>query len=494
MNIKNTSIAKTLKQNRLGLTVYAGLLLITLALLLVSKGALSLSRIAPGWNPSSPVQLSGKLSQTKLIQGGQQTVYLDVGIKTPAQEMAFAPQRATDMVIVLDRSGAMSAARKMNYAKTAIRDVLARLNPGDRFALISFSDHSIVHSPLVNIGVNNRNQLNNLVNNIVSGGGTNMADGLNAALHMLNNNYSLRISSEYPGQRARKVLLLSDGHATQGITDPNQLAAIAGRISETGTVVSTIGMGLDFNEMLMSKLADHGMGRYAYLEDLSGLATILANDLQNTRNTYANSSHLEITLGDGVQVIDAGGYPISHLSANTISIATGQLLANANKNFVISFRVPTQTLGDLALGRVQLVYQNQGTKFQTRLDDTHLQLAILEPARKEEVVHSIDHDVYKQSWLKNNLGLLQKKTSALIRSGEKHKAEQAITDYRQKLRQVEAESNVPMASAAMDDKLEKMKADVNEAFVGSRADQEVKRKRAAKSMQYGAIKEQRAIK
>jgi Ca-activated chloride channel family protein len=246
--------------------------------------------------------------------------------------------------------------------------------------------------------------------------------------------------------------------------------------------------------MLMSKLADHGMGHYAYLEDLSGLATILANDLQNTRNTNASSSHLEITLDDGVQVIDAGGYPITHLSTNKISIATGQLLAYANKSFVISFNVPTQNLGDLALGRVQLVYQNQGNKFQTRLDDKQLQLAVLKPEYKEEVVHSIDHDVYKQSWLKNNLGLLQKKTSALIRSGEKDKAEKAITDYRQKLRQVEAESNVPMASAAMDDKLEKMKANVNEAFVGSRADQEIKRKRAAKSMQYGAIKEQRTIK
>lgn len=483
---KNQSpIAARLNQTRIGLYIFTGLLLITLAMLLVSQRAQSLSIVSPEWQLAGPVQLTGKLSQTKLVQGGRQTVYLDVGIKTPPQEMTIAPERATDMVIVLDRSGSMSAARKMNYAKAAIRDVLARLNTEDRFALVSFSNNTIVHSSLTSVDPNNRKRLNNLVNNIRSGGGTNMWEGLNAALHMLSDNN---------GQRARKVLLLSDGHANQGVTDPSQLATIAGRITETGSVLSTIGMGLDFNETLMAKLADHGMGHYAYLEDLNGLGAILARDLTETRNTYANSSHLHIKLGHGVQLIDASGFPVNNRSANTVDIATGQLLANTNKNFVITFSVPTKNLGKLSLGNLQLQYQNQKQHFQTRLDNKHLQLAVLEPERKEEVVHSIDHDVYKQSWLKNNLGRMQKKVSDWVRAGEKDKAEQALTDYRQNLKQVESESNVPMASAAMDDKLDEMAAEVNEAFDGSRADQELKRKRTAKSMQFDAIKEQRAIK
>ncbi|MEO1957064.1 MAG: hypothetical protein ABGX03_03960, partial [Methylophilaceae bacterium] len=308
---------------------------------------------------------------------------------------------------------------------------------------------------------------------------------LNAALQMLSANNS---------QRARKVLLLSDGHANQGITDPNQLATIASRITETGSVLSTIGMGLDFNETLMAKLADHGMGHYAYLEDLTDLSTILASNLQDSRNTYANSSHLEIKLGDGVQLIDAGGYPLNHINSNTIYIATGQLLANSHKSFVITFSVPTQSLGKFSLGVMQLVYQQQGNNYYAQITDTHLQMTTLKPARKEEVVHSINHEVFKQSWLKNNLGRMQKKVSDLVRSGDQDKAKQVLSDYNSKLRQAEVESHVPMASVAMDDKIDKIAAEVKEAFAGSRADQEVKRKRAAKSMQYGAMHEQRTTK
>ena len=86
-----------------------------------------------------------------------------------------------------------------------------------------------------------------------------MGAGLNAALNLLHNSHS---------DSARKILLLADGQANQGITNPEQLAQMAARATHYGAVLSTIGMGLGFNESLMAKLADHGMGHYSYLEDL----------------------------------------------------------------------------------------------------------------------------------------------------------------------------------------------------------------------------------
>lgn len=483
MKTFKSRVVNKFSSNRSGLLVFTGLCLATIMFLAISRGAVSVTLIKKPSFSSGDVTISGKLSQNKLVQGGQSTVYLDVSIKAPPMEGMEVPQRATDMVIVLDRSGSMSGSKKMPYAKAAIRNVLSRLSGNDRFALISFANQAVIHSPLTAVTSGRREELNSIVNSIRTGGGTNMGEGLNSSLGLVADNRS---------ERARKVLLLSDGHANQGIASSEELSRIASDFTRQDAVFSSVGMGLDFNELLLTRLADHGMGHYAYLEDLSGLGQILANDLSDTRNLYASGSHLEIKLGEGVSLMDAGGYPVSRVDASTVRIATGQLLANAEKHFVMTFSISNGDIGNFSLGDMDLNYKTQGQQFQTAMQKESLVIAVVEPQRRQEAVNSIDNDVYKQSWLKNNLGRMQKKLSQWVREGKKDRAEKAIYDYRAAVKAAEAESNVPLASTELDDKLNKMESRLEETFSGSRLDQEVKRKRAAKNIQMGAIKEQRS--
>lgn len=465
-----------------GMFVYVVLILLTATLLALPQEAFSLLHKTKPINSDHNVQISGKLSQTKLVQGGQQTVYMQVTIKPPVQDRIIAPERATDMIIVLDRSGSMSEAKKMSYAKAAINDVLSRLNPADRFALVSFSNHAIIHSPLTSINSAKRESLQSTVNSIISSGGTNIGHGLNTALSMIRSNDSNRV---------KKVLLLSDGQANQGITDPIQLSAIATRLNQSGAVLSSIGMGLNFNETLMAKLADYGMGHYAYLEDLTGLGQILTRDLKETRNRVASGSSVEIILNDGILLIDAGGYPITR-NGRSINISTGQLLSNTDKHFIMTLSLPTHQTGKLSLGQIKLVYKSGDKRIEKTINTDDLILAVVEPKHKQEALNSIDKDVYKQSWIKNNLGKMQEKLSHWVRSGNKDQAMKEIASYRLAVKKAEDESNLPMASIEMDDKLDAMETEISTAFVGSPQKQEIKRKRAAKSIQFKAREEQRS--
>lgn len=434
------------------------------------------------WHSPEQVQVKTRLSQTKLVQYGENTVFLDVTLTPPVIKHIRRPQRSTDMVIILDRSGSMSEAKKMPYAKAAIWDVLGRLNNNDRFALVSFANNAIVQSPLVNVSSATRNYLNNVVSSIRATGGTNMGEGLNAALNLFDNTQS---------NRARKILLLSDGQANQGVTNPEQLAHMATRATQYGAVLSTIGMGLGFNENLMAKLADYGMGHYSYLEDLSGLASILARDLEDTRNIYANSSTLEINLGAGVQLIDAGGYPLIHKAPSTISVTTGQMLSNTQKHFVMTFKVPTGKLGPVSLGRIVLNYQTQGEHLQAQINSNELMLAVVAPEFRLQAQQSINEDVYQNSWTENNLGLMKKNISKWMREGKKDKAKQEITRYKQEIDAASSQSNISLASPKMKEQLQEMENKVDDAFSGSMLDQQVKRNRAAKNMQYESIETQR---
>ncbi len=456
--------------------------LMCLFILMASQSTWSKSIINIPWYSPDKVQITAQLSQTKVVQNAANTIFLDMIFTPPSVNNFRKRQRATDMIIVLDRSGSMSEAKKMPYAKAAIRDILSRLNDNDRFALVSFANNAIVQSPLVNVSTATRSYLNNVVSSIRATGGTNMGAGLNAALNLLDNNHN---------ERARKILLLSDGQANQGITNPGQLAQMAVRATHYGAVLSSIGMGLGFNESLMANLADHGMGHYSYLEDLSGLGAILARDLEDTRNIYANSSTLEINLGDGITLIDAGGYPITYIGSSTIRIATGQMLSNTQKHFVMTFNVPTANIGSVSLGTMRLNYQVQGEQLQTQVDSNALVLAVVAPKYRIQAQQSINEEVYQNSWIENNFGIMKKKISNWMREGEKDKAKQEIKAYRKKMEAASADSNVPLASPAIKGKLEEMEKQVDDAFAGSMLDQQVKRNRAAKNMQYESIETQR---
>jgi Ca-activated chloride channel family protein len=278
------------------------------------------------------------------------------------------------------------------------------------------------------------------------------------------------------------VILLSDGEANMGIVDPQELAKIAASFTSHSAVLSTIGMGLGFNETLMATLADYGMGHYAYLEHLEKLGEILEQDMADTRQVFASASSLEITCGDGVTVTDAGGYPID-LTAQpgTARVSTGQLLGGVKKHFVVTLTVPTDRVGEIGLGNVALHYTTSKGTSSIALSPEHLRIAVLEPARRDEAVASVHRELLQQLWGGNNLGRLQKDYSHWLRAGDKQKAQQAITDYRQALQKAATDTGVRVENQAVSDKLSTMEQELNEAFSGPAAQQEEKRNRAAKT-------------
>ncbi len=480
-------LSKITTSKPLGLVLFMILVLMTAVLLAAPKGILSNPLTLTGKPPTNTdevLKIQGKLSQSKFVQGANGAVYLEISIDTPKMVAGDHSASATDMIIILDRSGSMSEDNKLTYAKVAIQDVLSRLGQNDRFALIGFSDRAKIYSGLVAVTDAQRMRLNTIVASVKPGGGTNMGASLTLVHQMI---------SEQSPNRRRKILLLSDGQANQGIVDPAQLAQLAAQIAHKESVVSTIGMGLGFNETLMASLADHGMGNYSYLESLAGLDQMLAKDLSDTRQIYATSSYLDLILSNGVRLVDAGGYPITTTvdAKPRVRVATGQLLGGTKKQFFMTFKFPTQHIDTLDLAKVTLGYRHHGQDHHLPISPETLQIAVLEVEKKREAVASIEGDVYKKSWLENNLGVMKRKLSASIRSGDKKRAKKIVSEYRHSVDMAAAESNMPLPSAALDDTLKDMYEQIEQSFAGSRSEQEIKRNRAAKNMQLDSRMDQR---
>ncbi len=313
-----------------------------------------------------------------------------------------------------------------------------------------------------------------MVDGLRPGDNTNLGEGLLLAQGLF------RESSG--SERRRRVILLSDGHANHGIVEPSELNRLVGRIADGGVIVSSIGMGLGFNEVLMASLADHGMGQFSFLESLESLGTILAGELAQSRQVYADGSEFRLELPAGIRLQDAAGYPFV-LEGRTAVIRTGQLLEGRHKEFMLTLQVDNRRVADYKFGRMGLTYRIEGREYRQEIPAGKLQVACVAAARKQEVVESIDQQVYREAWIRNNLGSLMKSVSNLVRQGKKERAKAVLGEYRSRLDAAEEASAVPGLKDEAGSRLAELEAVVDDAFLGR--NQKLKQNRAAKEL-YGA--------
>ncbi|MBW2259315.1 MAG: VWA domain-containing protein, partial [Deltaproteobacteria bacterium] len=300
------------------------------------------------------VTLSGQLTREKVLRGGDGNVGLSLIMRADdVLDLDRGDARHVDLVIVLDRSGSMQG-RKIQDAKQAVLNLLSNLSTRDRFALVSYSNGVRRHSNLLEATPTNRMLLTSAIHEISAGGGTNLGDGLQEGINVL-------LSSRKNGNLA-KVILVSDGLANQGITNPTSLGNMASIAVQREFGVSTVGVGNDFNEHLMTHIANRGTGNYYYLENPNAFAAVFQKEFHNTRTAAATSVEVRIPLADGISLIDAGGYPVE-VKNNQAIFHPGDLLSGQTRKLFLTLRVPTNEKGTFEVNGISARYVHKGRTF-----------------------------------------------------------------------------------------------------------------------------------
>jgi Ca-activated chloride channel family protein len=125
--------------------------------------------------------LTGQLSQTMFTQASDGRVYLNLAIAVPERSCegsSCGARRATDTIIILDRSGSMSANNRLPFAKRAIHTLIDRLEPLDRLAVVAFDSAADVISPLAVLSEEGKAALRAKIDGIAPGSGTNISQGM----------------------------------------------------------------------------------------------------------------------------------------------------------------------------------------------------------------------------------------------------------------------------------------------------------------------------
>ncbi len=311
--------------------------------------ATAVAATAPG---NGPVQLAARLDRRAVLAGAPGEVHLEVTL-TGARGRA-ANRRPTDFYVVLDRSWSMEG-DKIEHARQSVLQLIDQLAADDRFALVSFAGEARLDVELAAVGpteggvADGPRRWRERVAAIELGSGTAISEGLDLALRAA--------GDRRPAGRAARLLLLSDGQANEGDVTAEGLAARARRFAAAGIPVSTLGVGDDFNEELMTRLADVGLGNYYYLPGAEQIAGVLASELSATRETVAEEIEVALRPAPGVQVREVAGYPFAK-RADAVVFHPGTLFAGQERRIWVTLDTPAVRSASLRIAGVQASYSS----------------------------------------------------------------------------------------------------------------------------------------
>jgi len=462
-------------------------------LILATGGAMAYSSGKPGGffsnsnfgsSPPQPandavLSASGHLVQNKVLLGSDGTVGLSLTLQAGDLAPGESPEaRNVDLVIVLDRSGSMQG-RKLRDARRAVLKLLADLSAKDRFAMVTYSNGAQLVSGLVNVSEDNRGRLAAAVKGVRAGGGTNLGAGLQAGINLLR--------TAHRSGNAARVILISDGLANEGITNPKSLAGIASAALEGEFAVSTVGVGVDFNEQLMTAIADRGTGNYYYLENPAAFAEVFQKEFFNTQTASITGLKIKIPVSSGISLSDAAGYPINIHNGQAV-FYPGNLRSGQTRQLYLALRIPTDRQRTFELDHIQIGYRHNDRSYVTTLDES---MTIACVSDQEKVYSSIDKTDWSEKVIKEDFNRLRQEVASDIKTGKKQEALKKIEIYYDEKEAV----NTVVGSARVSDNLEKdldeLKTLVQDTFEGAPAEVEQKQKSNAKSLQYDGYRGRR---
>src|SRR5215471_2537257 len=223
-------------------------------------------------------------------------LYAAVSVRGRPPSTALAPLNVS---LVLDRSGSMAGEPFRNMVLAA-QAFVGQLRDGDRVSVIAFSDGVYQAVPPVVIDANTRQAALAGIATLTDGGGTFFSGGMLAGL--------AQVFSAFQAWQVNQVILFSDGQPNIGITSSQELARIAARAAERGVSVTTIGFGMDHDELLMQGIADASGGNYYYVDTPSDMSQIFQREAGAILRSAARATDVEVTLPAGLVLDDVIGY------------------------------------------------------------------------------------------------------------------------------------------------------------------------------------------
>ncbi len=299
---------------------------------------------------ASQVQLDVSLANPVLMAGKKQTTYLKVGL-TGFEMSGKAKRTPANIAIVIDRSGSMQG-EKIKQAKEAARIAVNRLNGDDIVSVVAYDDTVNVLVPATK--ASDRGAILAGIERIKANGSTALFAGVSKGAE--------EVRKFLSRDRVNRVILLSDGLANVGPDTPGALGDLGASLFKEGISVTTLGLGLGYNEDLMSQLAQRSDGNHAFVEHPKDLVKIFNYEFGDVLSVVAQEVVVTISCKEGIRPVKVLGRQ-ADITGQDVVTAINQIYSKQEKYLMLEIEVPGGAVDHSRdVASVNVSYANMETK------------------------------------------------------------------------------------------------------------------------------------
>jgi Ca-activated chloride channel homolog len=208
-----------------------------------------------------------------------------VRIGIQGRTIDLADRKPALLTFVIDVSGSMQQPDRLPLVKQALRLLVDQLREDDQVAIVVYGSEA--RTVLEHTGLAERERILAAIDSLADEGSTNAEAGLRLGYQLAGRHL----------ERAaiNRVILLSDGVANVGATDPEGILAAVRDYAAQGMYLTTIGFGMgDYNDLLMEQLANDGDGNYAYVDTLNEARRVFVENLTGTLQVIARDARVQV--------------------------------------------------------------------------------------------------------------------------------------------------------------------------------------------------------
>ena len=262
--------------------------------------------------------------------------------------------------IVIDKSGSMQG-DKIEQARKAAIQAVDRMRDSDIVSVIAYDSSVTVVVPATK--ASDREMIKAKIRSISASGNTALFAGVSKG--------AAELRKFLDEKMVNRVILLSDGLANVGPKTPSELEELGQSLIKEGISVSTMGLGLGYNEDLMSRLAVASSGNHVFIEDAENLVQVFQNEFDDVLSVVAQSLVIKAKLAEGVRPVKVLNYPSNDITGQQVRIDLGQLYSSQERYFVVEVEIPDgEQAASQKLADVSLEYMNMHTETEDKLTST----------------------------------------------------------------------------------------------------------------------------
>jgi Ca-activated chloride channel family protein len=206
-----------------------------------------------------------------------------------------------NLVAVVDKSGSMSG-QPLELVRQSLLQIASQMGPEDQIGIVLYGDRAHVYLAPTRLTGANRAAVEAAIRGIESAGSTDMESGLKVG-------YAAAFASRDGFQGATRLMLFTDEQPNVGATDADSFMGMAEAASRKGVGLTTIGVGVQYDGALATKISSVRGGNLYFMRDAADVAQVFHDKLDTMVSELAFDLELKLSPAPGYRITGVYGVP-----------------------------------------------------------------------------------------------------------------------------------------------------------------------------------------